>query len=537
MKKPRRNEKCPCGSGEKYKRCHGRAEFSDARSRQAAAMLQRVQADELIRQRQQGLGQPIVAFKDGEQQFIAVKNRLVWSDRWKTFPDFLSDYIKQVFPGAWGKEEFAKPFPERHPIIQWYQAYCLYQRQFIKTPGEIASGHVTGAVFCYLGLAYNLYLMEHNVELQARMIARLKDPANFQGAFYELVVAGSLIRAGYELVLEDEADRQSKHCEFAAIKKSTGKRYSVEAKMRAVAGMLGRTTHDGGSDEKPLGRLIPHLCAALRKPSEAERLVFIDINAPMDKNISEDNRPECMTAAIRSLERFERNKNAPKESAYLFVTNIACHRYLDDLPVLAIAPFGFNIPDFNRQGIFRHVDRYRQEQKHKDALEIAQALADAAVFPNSFDGRPSSELRPNEQKRLVVGETYNFADAIPGGLIATVTSVAACEKSRSVMAVAMTSDGQGHILHETMSEAAAADYAEYGENYFGEVGRNGGVAKNAYEMFCGMMDIYADYNREQLARQLGLSPDDASLTHLNDSELREFIAERLVASIDARSTG
>lgn len=51
------------------------------------------------------------------------------------------------------------------------------------------------------------------------------------------------------------------------------------------------------------------------------------------------------------------------------------------------------------------------------------------------------------------------------------------------------------------------------------------------------MDIYADYNREQLARQLGLSPDDASLTHLTDSELREFIAERVVTSIDARSTG
>ncbi|MFN6982434.1 MAG: hypothetical protein ACK4NU_10970 [Brevundimonas sp.] len=499
-------------------------------------MAQRFQADELIRQRQQGLGHPIVAFKDGDQQFVAVKNRLIWSDRWKTFPDFLGDYIKQVFKDAWGKAEFAKPFAERHPIIQWYQAYCLYQRQFIKTPGEIGSGHVTGVVVCYLGLAYNLYLMEHNVELQARMIARLKDPANFQGAFYELVVAGALIRAGYELVLEDEVDRQSKHCEFAAIKKSTGKRYSVEAKMRAVSGMLGRTAHDGGSDEKPLGRLIPHLCAALRKPSEAERMVFIDINSPMDKDISEKNRPGCVEAAIRALERFERNRHAPQERAYIFVTNIACHRHLGDLPVLAIAPFGFNIPDFNRRGVFSHVDRYRQEQKHKDALEIAQALADAAVFPNSFDGRPPSELKPNEPKRLVVGETYDFTDAAPGGLIATVTSVAACEKSRSVMAAVMTPDGKGHLLHETMSEAAALDYAVFGENFFGEVGRSGGAAKNPYELFCGMMEVHADYNREQLARQLGLAADDPWLAHFNDSELREFIAERIVASADARSS-
>src|SRR5690606_22736340 len=137
-----------------------------------------------------------------------------------------------------------------------------------------------------------------------------------------------------------------------------------------------------------------------------------------------------------------------------------------------------------------------------DALEIAQALADAAAFPASFDGRPTSEMLPNERGRLLVGETYNFADAAPGGLIATVTSVAACAKSRSVMAAVTTPDGEGHFLHETMSEAAAADYAAFGANYFGEVGQDGRVAKNAYELFCGMMEIYADFDREQLARQL-----------------------------------
>lgn len=88
-----------------------------------------------------------------------------------------------------------------------------------------------------------------------------------------------------------------------------------------------------------------------------------------------------------------------------------------------------------------------------------------------------------------------------------------------------------------MSEAAAADYAAFGENYFGEVGRSGGVAKNAYELFCGMMEIYADYNREQLARQLGLTPDDPGLAHLNDNELRELFAKRIAASADARKSG
>jgi hypothetical protein len=58
---------------------------------------------------------------------------------------------------------------------------------------------VTGVVSCYLGLAYSLYLIAHNVELQARMVRRLLDPTQFQGAYYELIVANILIRAGFEL--------------------------------------------------------------------------------------------------------------------------------------------------------------------------------------------------------------------------------------------------------------------------------------------------------------------------------------------------
>jgi hypothetical protein len=63
-----------------------------------------------------------------------------------------------------------------------------------------------------------------------RLLGRLKDSANFQGAFYELFVANALIRAGFQLVLEHEGDGTSTHCEFAAVSCETGKRYWVEAK-------------------------------------------------------------------------------------------------------------------------------------------------------------------------------------------------------------------------------------------------------------------------------------------------------------------
>jgi len=53
-------------------------------------------ADERIREEQQGLGKPINSVKLSEQQIVVVGNTEIRSPKWKTFPDFLSDYIKKI---------------------------------------------------------------------------------------------------------------------------------------------------------------------------------------------------------------------------------------------------------------------------------------------------------------------------------------------------------------------------------------------------------------------------------------------------------
>jgi hypothetical protein len=157
-------------------------------------------------------------------------------------------------------------------------------------------------VACYLGLAYSLYLLDHNVELQDRLVRRLKNRGNFQGAYYELVIANALIRAGFTLTLEDETDEAVKHCEFAAVSNRSGKKYWVEAKMRAVAGLLGKTGSDGTLDTDPLSRLIPHLNGALQKPAADERLIFIDLNAGPDS--WKGGKPHWHDKVIARLERY-----------------------------------------------------------------------------------------------------------------------------------------------------------------------------------------------------------------------------------------
>jgi hypothetical protein len=219
MAKVRRNAPCPCGSGRKYKKCCAHpteAPFSDpvglvdhARA-DAALFLKRLEASELIRVQQQGLGRPMIAAKARGHQFVAVANTIHYSKDWKFPSDFLSDYIRNVLGPDWGNSEIAKPLQDRHPILQWYDRYCQFQRQYEKRPDGTYVAAATGVVYCYIGLAYNLYLLKHNVELQTRLLARLKNPEQFQGAYYELMVANFLIRAGFELALEDETDESSK---------------------------------------------------------------------------------------------------------------------------------------------------------------------------------------------------------------------------------------------------------------------------------------------------------------------------------------
>lgn len=152
-----RNASCPCGSGRKFKHCHGRAGArptpSPVPSADALQQIQkRIEAEERVKQAQQGRGKPIISDKFQGHQFVAVGNKLLYSRDWKTFPDFLIDYLKQKFTPEWGNAELKKPLSERHTIMQWYDAICRLQAETIKTPGELAAVEMNGVIAWYYGL-------------------------------------------------------------------------------------------------------------------------------------------------------------------------------------------------------------------------------------------------------------------------------------------------------------------------------------------------------------------------------------------------
>ena len=234
-----RNDPCPCGSGRKFKRCHGSSAaipFSFDEKRlpdKIVKQLEQFRAAELQRQQQQGLGEPIVSAEVNGWRFVAVKGQL-FAGKWRTFHDFLYHYIKNVLGSDWGNAELAKPEDERHPVLNWYQTAAHYQNQFITERGKVHFAPMTGAVAAHLGLAYNLYVLAHNADIQELLIKRLKGKTQFYGAYYETYVAARLILAGFDLEFEDETDSTTSHCELTATCRNTGKKFSVEAKMRGL---------------------------------------------------------------------------------------------------------------------------------------------------------------------------------------------------------------------------------------------------------------------------------------------------------------
>lgn len=533
MAKVGRNQPCPCGSGNKYKKCHGRFGNSPVPF-DVRRVLESRAADERIRQTQQGLGRPIIAAKVNDHQIVAVGNRINWSKTWKTFPDFLGGFINRKFGPAWGNAEIAKPLSQRHPLMQWYEAYCKYQSETIKTPGEVHSADVIGVVACYLGTAYSLYLLDHNAELQTRLINRLKNLGNFQGAYYELIVANILIRAGFTLTLEDETDGTEKHCEFAAVSKTTGKRYWVEAKMRTVNGLLGRTLAAGKRSSKPLSRLIPHLNGALQKPAADERLIFIDLNAP--PVITADSKPDWLEPAMNRLKEYERKELAAGVKAYVFVTNMAFHRDLHAKPSIAAWPFGLGMSDFNRPGMFQISEAYRRKQKHIDAYSIGQSIEHYLRFPATFDGKLPTESFGMPSSRVVIGETYFFANVGERGIRGTVTA-ATVDEAKKVAIIGITdSEGRSHLLSIPMTDNDFAEYAEFPDAYFGRVLPGPTKLKDSFELFGWLIATHKTTTRANMLAWFSTTRDMAALEKLSDEDLRVTYCEAMVTATEAMSS-
>lgn len=529
-----RNDPCPCGNGRKFKQCHGRPQFELPNLVSNANLEERIIAEgrrlfekhkvqDLQRQKQQGLGRPIISTEHKGYRFVAVGNRVHYG-KWKTFADFLVNYIKATLGVEWGNAEIAKPLIDRHPLMQWYDKLCSLQAAHAKGPGVLFSTPVTGAVSAYNRLAYNLYLIAHNgKDIQTRLIARLKNKDNFQGAFFETQVAAWLIKAGFELEYEDESDISTSHCEFTATYVPTGEKYSVEAKSRE--------TKPGGSVRTPVGT---QLRKALTKKANYRRLVFLDLNKPLHTHDVAERAMDRAEYIISQSEGMEID-GQPAPPAYVCITNMNDQYALDTSALATVISFiGFKIHDFMGVQFPSIREAVCARERHWPMFQLFKSMEEHREIPQTFDGElPSEVFVENPPARLRVGDIY----AVPGpdGI----------EVNAKLMNTTVMNGKAYAVLHDPstnkswigtfdMTPEELEDYEKYRETYFGVHEKSGRKIETVVEMFDWLFDSYRHTPKERLIELMADHPDQESLRNHKQEELAEILCERYVSSMVAR---
>lgn len=81
--------------------------------------------------------------------------------KWKTFPDFLLEYLSMTLGKEWGQAELAKPFEEQHPVVQWRTKAIEYMRRE-QEKGQNSQGLYetvpNGYMAAFLSLSYDRLL-------------------------------------------------------------------------------------------------------------------------------------------------------------------------------------------------------------------------------------------------------------------------------------------------------------------------------------------------------------------------------------------
>lgn len=284
--------------------------------------------EETRRREELGEIRPIIHIDHKGYKFVVCGSTLHYSNEWKTFTDFLLSYIKTTLGTHWGDGEIKKPEPERHQIIKWYQEMCRTQQRQQRQPDGLFSMTPTGAMAAYINLAYDLFVLADNLRLQQEVVGRLKDPAQFQGARYELFVVACCIRAGYEINYENESDRTSKHPEFVGRHKHSAQVIAVEAKSRHRLGVLGQPGAPTKETEvkADVGKL---LSKAITKKPPHPYIIFIDLNLPPS---SRGDIPERLQKELaETADRIAKINGAPPDPFNLIVFTNHPHHYGDDV--------------------------------------------------------------------------------------------------------------------------------------------------------------------------------------------------------------
>lgn len=230
----------------------------------------------------------------GEHVLFATKGRVSW----RGSLNFLMDYLHFVLGQQWleNQTEYS------HPLVILIAAV---RNEISLIPlndeGEKIIPRGNPVILWFLDFSYNLFIVALNQKLEDRSIRRLQNPKLFWSTVHEVFVASLFLRNGFEIRLEDEDDRSSRHPEFIAVHKTSNTEFAVEAKL-ANQSMFSETM-DFRKWNVPNGfRYKSLLNDAVDKNTKQPLIVVLDLNRlPNNDNQSQKAFNNYMYREINSI--------------------------------------------------------------------------------------------------------------------------------------------------------------------------------------------------------------------------------------------
>lgn len=338
-----RNDPCPCGSGKKYKKCHLYYDQENASVKPVVKKVESTSELEAIRQemmneqigRRRAL-EPLGIYINFVKPII-FKGRKCWAlgsrvyyqrPPTETFHEFIIFILYQTLGEQFRDEQKALPEDKQHFIYRCAVKYDEWRAKNVKDKNIVKEGWAAlpdGWTRALISLAFDVCSLVHTEHLPNDLLNRLRNRDQYQGARYEIAIAGMFSRLGYKITFLDELGTKTTHPEFIAEDRKSGEKIAVEVKSKQRQGIL----HTQGKTKPEellwgdIQRLYRH--ALTQNPGNIPFIIFIDINAPQTPGIQWQNKPWVKDIQKMIKKSPLHNTNNPDKCTGLIFTNYSYH--------------------------------------------------------------------------------------------------------------------------------------------------------------------------------------------------------------------
>lgn len=506
----------------------GQQDFETA----ARAALDAHEASEVVRRYQQGFGRPIISTEMDGFRLVTVGKTIKWSKGWRFFTDFLVDHLKDVIGRPWAIQ--AQREGKNHPIFTWLQTMNDIAK-VSRAPTKIAfQSNCKGHLGALWKLSYALYLIEHNDELDPKIVKRLRSPVSFRATYHETQIASAFAISGFKIKMAEMGRTSKASPEFWATH-TNGLRYAVEAKCKD----RWNSSPDIESDEfeNELRQWIRNQLynASVKKLENAVYCFELSLLADLDED-QWKTVADKVKAILKEAKDLKVKGQAPLP-AYVIVTNNVDVLEDQEFRANRIAMlFGYHLKGWFDDGEEVEIETaFDSHDKHRDIHKIFKYLQEIDEIPPSFDGIPIflDENGKEIPMQIKVGNRIEYSDATGAPRVGLVYDVTTANQEAWLC---LESDGEHHIVKMPLAPHEIEAVAKYGDAVFGKPEeKRKNLEGDPLKFYDWISSVYEKYDREALLVQIKEHREFKKFSELSTDGLRTRAAREVTKAAIANS--